>query len=45
MLESRVDKMEGRKIFLKSTIIDKKGRVCVESSATMVRVKWDIRAW
>lgn len=45
MIQCYVKKIEGRKVIVHSNIIDSKGRVCVESDAMMIRVKWNIQAW
>lgn len=45
MIECTVDDIQGRKVGVNATIKDKNGRVCCEAKATMIRVKWDLKAW
>lgn len=42
MITCEVDKIEGRKVYVKATIFDKDHNVCTEASALFLTVNWGV---
>lgn len=45
MITAEIDKIEGRKVYLKAVIYDKDKTVCTEATGLFLTVKWGGQMW
>lgn len=45
MISCWIDKIDGRKVYLRAKLVDKDGNVYTEATALFIKVQWGVANW